>query len=370
MARFTAASAFDHGSPERVAVLMVQLGTPDQPETSAVRRYLREFLSDPRVVEIPRLVWAVILNGIILNVRPARSAAKYASIWTEQGSPLAVHTAAQAARLSEALAARGRDVEVAWAMRYGNPSIASVMRGLRERNVTRLLVLPMYPQYAGSTTATAFDEVFRELMQWRNQPELRVIRGFHAHAPYIEALAAHIEAYWAREGRPDQLLMSFHGVPRRTLLMGDPYHCECLVTARLLATRLGLQRDRYRVTFQSRFGKAEWLQPYTDATLRELGAGGTGRLDVVCPGFVADCLETLEEIAMEGEETFHEAGGGEYRYLGCLNGSPDLAAALADLVESHTSGWPTAQPGPGEAARHEQALAERRSRALALGAQR
>lgn len=370
MARFTAASAFDHASPERVAVLMVQLGTPDQPESSAVRRYLREFLSDPRVVEIPRLVWAVILNGIILNVRPARSAAKYASIWTEQGSPLAVHTAAQALQLAQALDARGHDVEVAWAMRYGHPSISTVMRGLRERNVTRLLVLPMYPQYAGSTTATAFDEVFRELMQWRNQPELRLIRSFHTHAPYIEALATHIEDRWARDGRPDQLMMSFHGVPRRTLLMGDPYHCECLVTARLLATRLGLARDQYRVTFQSRFGKAEWLQPYTDATLRELGAARIGRLDVVCPGFVADCLETLEEIAMEGQETFHEAGGGEYRYLGCLNGAPTLATALADLVERHSAGWPTAQAGPGESSRRDQMLAERRARAVALGAER
>jgi ferrochelatase len=255
-------------------------------------------------------------------------------------------------------------------MRYGNPSIPKVMRDLRERNVTRLLVLPLYPQYAGSTSATAFDTVFRELMQWRNQPELRLIRGFHSYAPYIEALASHVEAYWAREGRPDQLMMSFHGVPRRTLLLGDPYHCECLVTARLLATRLNLTRDQYRVTFQSRFGKAEWLQPYTDSTLRELGAAGTGRLDVVCPGFVADCLETLEEIAMEGRETFIEAGGRDFRYLGCLNDSEGFAMAMAQLVESHSAGWPIARLGPGEEARRAQALAERRARAVAIGAER
>ena len=370
MARFSAASAFTHSSPERTAVLMIQLGTPDAPETSAVRRYLREFLSDPRVVEIPRLVWALILNGIILNVRPSKSAQKYATVWTEEGSPLLCHTVAQAAQLSQALQARGHDVEVAWAMRYGNPSIPKVMRELRERNVTRLLVLPMYPQYAGSTTATAFDQVFRELMQWRNQPELRLIRGFHAHGPYIDALASHIEAYWSREGRPDQLLMSFHGVPKRTLLMGDPYHCECLVTARLLATRLGLAKGQYRVTFQSRFGKAEWLQPYTDATLRELGESGVGRLDVVCPGFVADCLETLEEIAMEGRETFIEAGGRDFRYLGCLNDAEPFAMALARLVESHAGGWPTLLAGPGEAAVRDQALADRLERACALGAER
>ncbi len=368
MSRFSASSAFDHATPARTAVLLVQLGTPDAPETSAVRRYLREFLSDPRVVEIPRLVWALILNGIILNVRPARSAEKYATIWTEQGSPLAVHTANQATRLAEAVSARGMDIEVAWAMRYGRPDISSVMRDLRERNVTRLLVLPLYPQYAGSTTATAFDEVFRELSSWRNQPELRTIRSFHDHGPYIEALARHIEAYWAREGRPDQLVMSFHGVPRRTLLLGDPYHCECLVTGRLLAERLQLAQGSYRVTFQSRFGKAEWLQPYTDQTLRELGSQGVGRVDVVCPGFVSDCLETLEEIAIEGKETFLEAGGGDYRYLGCLNDSPELIAALARLVEAHTAGWPVAVPSADAAAACVHALRARSNRARALGA--
>jgi len=260
MPRFSAASNFDHAMPERTAVLLVQLGTPDAPETSAVRRYLREFLSDPRVVEIPRLVWALILNGIILNVRPARSAEKYATIWTEQGSPLALHTANQAQRLSQALEARGHSIEVAWAMRYGRPSISQVMQAMRERNVTRLLVLPLYPQYAASTTATAFDAVFAELAGWRNQPELRTVRNFHDHGPYIEALARHVEAYWAREGKPDVLVMSFHGVPRRSLLLGDPYHCECLATGRLLAERLQLEPSQFRVTFQSRFGKAEWLR--------------------------------------------------------------------------------------------------------------
>ena len=367
MARYSAANAFEHAMPERTAVLLVQLGTPDAPETSAVRRYLREFLSDPRVVEIPKLVWALILNGIILNVRPARSAEKYATIWTDEGSPLAVHTANQARRLGQALEARGHSIEVAWAMRYGRPSIAQVMKDMRERNVTRLLVLPLYPQYAASTTATAFDAVFAELSGWRNQPELRTIRNFHDYGPYIEALARHVEAYWAREGKPDVLLMSFHGVPRRSLLMGDPYHCECLATGRLLAERLQLSPEQVRITFQSRFGKAEWLQPYTDRTLEELGAKKTGRVDVVCPGFVSDCLETLEEIAIEGRETFIAAGGTDYRYLGCLNDSAEFVSALARLVERHGSGWPGTANEP--ACPHA-ALASRRERALALGAER
>lgn len=369
MSRFSAASAFTHAMPARTAVLLVQLGTPDAPETSAVRRYLREFLSDPRVVEIPRLVWSIILNGIILNVRPAKSAQKYAAVWTDQGSPLAVYTSRQCARLAETLSARGNDVEVAWAMRYGRPSVASVLRELREKNVTRVLVVPLYPQYAGSTTATAFDEVFRELSQWRNQPELRTLRSFHDYGPYIEALARHIETVWARDGKPDQLVMSFHGVPKRTLLLGDPYHCECLVTGRLLAERLQLRADQYRVTFQSRFGKAEWLQPYTDITLAQLGRDGVGRVDVVCPGFVADCLETLEEIAMEGRDTFLEAGGREYRYIACLNDSPEFASALARLIETHLSGWPGAA-GSGVLAATTSQLAERAERARALGAER
>lgn len=367
MARYSAANAFDHSMPSSTAVLLVQLGTPDAPETSAVRRYLREFLSDPRVVEIPKLVWALILNGIILNVRPARSAEKYATIWTDEGSPLAVHTASQARRLGQALEARGHSIEVAWAMRYGRPALSQVMREMRERNVTRLLVLPLYPQYAASTTATAFDAVFSELSGWRNQPELRTIRNFHDDGPYIEALARHVEAYWAREGKPDVLVMSFHGVPRRSLLLGDPYHCECLVTGRLLAERLQLAPEQFRVTFQSRFGKAEWLQPYTDRTLEELGAQKTGRVDVVCPGFVSDCLETLEEIAIEGRQTFIAAGGSDYRYLGCVNDSAEFIAALARLVERHVAGWPGTATEP--ACPHA-ALAKRRERAVALGAER
>ena len=242
---------------------MVQLGTPAAPTAAALRPYLAQFLGDPRVVEIPRLLWWPILHGIILNTRPAKSARKYASVWTDEGSPLMVHSVRQSKLLRGALGERGHDIEVALAMRYGEPSIASVLEGLRERGVVRLLVLPMYPQYSASTTATVFDEIGRVLRGWRNLPEVRWIRGFHDDAGYVDALAQRLRAAWARDGRGERLVMSFHGVPRRTLELGDPYHCECHATARLLAERLGLARGEWVVTFQSRFGKAQWLQPYT-----------------------------------------------------------------------------------------------------------
>lgn len=370
MPRFTAPAQFDHAMPPRTAVLLVQLGTPDAPETGAVRRYLAEFLSDPRVVEIPRLAWWPILHGIILRTRPRKSAEKYAQVWTPEGSPLAVHTRRQAESLAARLAARSIDVEVAWAMRYGNPSIPAVLRDLRERNVTRLLVVPMYPQYAGSTTGSVSDAVWRELSSWRNLPELRMVRGFHDEPAYLDAVAARIRDAWAQDGPPDRLVMSFHGVPRRTLLMGDPYHCECLVTGRMLAERLGLPQDRWMVTFQSRFGRAEWLQPYTAATLERLGREGVGRVDVVCPGFVSDCLETLEEIAMEGRDTFISAGGRDYRYIPCVNDAAPFAEALAGLVDRHCAGWPVQTPTPDEIAERDRRLALRRTRAVNLGAQR
>lgn len=368
MPRYSSARTHDHAAPGRTGVLLVQLGTPEAPEPGATRRYLRAFLSDPRVVEIPRPVWWPILHGLVLPLRPRRSAAKYAEIWTDEGSPLAVYTARQAKLLRGLLGERGLDVEVGFAMRYGEPSVAGVLRELRERGLARLLVLPLYPQYAGSTTATAFDAVFRELSGWRNLPELRTVRSFHDQPAYLDALAARVRASWTGEGPPDRLVMSFHGVPRRTLELGDPYHCECLATGRLLAARLGMPEERVAVSFQSRFGKAEWLQPYTDQTLQALGRAGAGRVDVMCPGFVADCLETLEEIAIEGRDTFLAAGGREFRYIPCLNDSPEFIAALADLVQAHTVGWPVQRPTPEQAAARAQAGAQRRDRALARGA--
>ena len=366
--RFTTSASFTHAQGERTAIVLLQLGTPDAPHPKEVRAYLKQFLSDPRVVEIPKLVWSLILNGIILNVRPKKSAAKYATVWTDEGSPLAVHTIRQTKLLKGFLGERGHDIEVVYAMRYGNPSIGSVLNELREMNVTRLLCIPLYPQYAGATTATAIDEVFRELSGWRNQPELRTIRAFAKDQGYINALAKNIRKAWQSGGRPQKLVMTFHGVPKRTLMMGDPYHCECLVTARLLAEKLELSKDDYVVTFQSRFGKAEWLQPYTEPTLQELAKSGVTKVDSVCPGFVSDCLETLEEIAMEGHDAFIEAGGKEFRYIPCLNESDDWIHALANLAETHMQGWQTKRLEPSAAKVERLVLAQRQTEAKRLGA--
>ncbi len=365
MSRYSAAQGFNHRMIERTGVLLVQLGTPDLPETGPVRRYLKQFLSDPRVVEIPALPWWLILNGVVLRTRPRKSAEKYAAIWSDEGSPLKVHTEAQAKYLQGYLGEAGHAVAVNYAMRYGQPSIASVLEGMRERNVTRLLVLPMYPQYAASTTATVFDEVTRVLRTWRNLPELRFVRSFHVQPAYISALARHVRKAWGNEGPPDKLVMSFHGVPQQTLLDGDPYHCECHATARCLAAELGLDGDRWQLTFQSRFGKARWLEPYTDSVLRELGHAGSKRVDVVCPGFVADCLETLEEIAIEGRETYEHAGGKDYRFIPCLNADPAFIQALTELVANHLKGWPE----PTVAVQEKRSL-ERFERAKAMGAER
>jgi len=353
--------AHTHGTAEKTGILLVNLGTPDAPTPPAVRAYLKEFLSDPRVVEMPRALWWLILNGIILNTRPKKSAAKYASIWLPEGSPLRVYTEKQTVLLQGYLSQRTRaPFVVDYAMRYGNPGIPEALRKLKEQNCRRILVVPMYPQYASSTTATVCDIVFDELKQMRNMPALRTIRNFHDHPGYIKALANSINDYWMKHGRPEKLLMSFHGLPEYTLDKGDPYHCECHKTARLLAQELGLKPGQYVVTFQSRFGRHEWLKPYTAATLKELGQQQTKRLDVVCPGFVADCLETLEEIALEGKDEFQHAGGGEYRYIPCLNDRNDWLHALTDLVLDNLHGW-LVTPDAAE-------LEQSRLRALALGA--
>ena len=353
--------AYAHGTPAKTGILLVNLGTPDAPTPPAVRAYLKEFLSDPRVVEMPKVLWWLILNGIILNTRPKKSAAKYASIWLPEGSPLRVYTEKQTVLLQGYLSQRTKaPFVVDYAMRYGTPSIPNMLRKLKEQNCQHILVVPMYPQYAASTTATVCDIVFGELQRMRNMPALRTIRNFHDHPGYIKALANSINDFWMKHGRPEKLLMSFHGLPEYTLQKGDPYHCECQKTSRLLAQELGLKEGQYAVTFQSRFGRHEWLKPYTAATLKELGKQKLKRLDVVCPGFVADCLETLEEIALEGKEEFQHAGGGEYRYIPCLNDRNDWMHALTDLVLDNLHGWLDV-PDAAE-------LEQGRLRALALGA--
>ncbi len=360
---FAPEAPFRHGQRPRTALLLVNLGTPDEPSAPALRRYLAEFLSDPRVVEIPRLVWWPILHGIILRTRPARSAAKYASVWMPQGSPLAVWTQRQTQAVAAELQARGHDMLVRHAMRYGNPGLPSVLDALRAEGATRVLVLPLYPQYAAATTASISDRVLQWARTARRMPELRFVAEYHDDPGYIAALAERVRAHWLVHGRADKLVLSFHGVPHRSLLLGDPYHCQCHKTARLLAAALGIAPGDMLVTFQSRFGKAKWLEPYTEPTLRALAAQGVGRVDVMCPGFVADCLETLEEIAQEARDAFIEAGGKEFRYIPCLNDSPAWINALSTLAERHMQGWDS-----GRTAHNEPEAAAQRERALAMGA--
>jgi ferrochelatase len=356
MSRYAPEPAPNHGAPRRTAVLLVNLGTPEAPTAAALRRYLKQFLWDPRVVEIPRPVWWLILNGIILNLRPAKSAAKYAKIWMPEGSPLKVHTERQAKLLRGWLGHSGMpELVVVSAMRYGQPSIAGVLDRLKGEGVERVLVVPLYPQYAASATASVMDDVADWIKRSRNPLEFRFIKHFHDHPGYIGALAASVREHWATRGQPDEntrLVMSFHGLPRRSLDLGDPYYCDCQKTGRLLAEALGLAQDKYLITFQSRFGKAEWLQPYTQATLEKLGREGKARVDVICPGFVADCLETLEEIAMECKDAFLSSGGKEFHYIPCVNERPDWIAALGQVVSTHLSGWPVvAQSDPAAAGR-------------------
>ena len=359
---FSKEPPYAHGQAAKTAVLFCNLGTPDAPTPKAVRRYLAEFLSDHRVVEIPRLLWMLILHGIILRFRPAKSAAKYASVWTAQGSPLKIWTEKQAALLQSQLTQLGHHVVVRWAMRYGSTSIASQLDALKADGVTRVLVLPAYPQYSATTTASVFDAVYMWAQKTRSIPELRFVNHYHDDAKYIAALSSSVSSYWQAHGQPDKLVMSFHGVPERTLHLGDIYHCECFKTARLLAQSLGLSKDQYQVTFQSRLGRAKWLEPYTEPTLIAMGKAGVGRVDVICPGFTSDCLETLEEINMEAREAFLHAGGKAFHYISCLNDSPLAINALAAVATQHLGGWDT-QTAPDVAT-----LAHSRAEALALGA--
>ncbi|WP_018151733.1 ferrochelatase [Leeia oryzae] len=362
MARYLSEPPFEHGSSKKVGVLIVNLGTPESATPAALKHYLREFLSDTRVVEIPRPIWWVILNAFILPFRPKQSALKYASIWTEEGSPLMVHTVKQAKLLKGLLGEKmGQGVMVDFAMRYGHPSVAEKMQNLKANGCDRILVLPLYPQYAASSAGAVMDAVANTVKRMRNPPELRWVKHFHDHPAYIAALAEKVKRHWALNGRGDHLLMSFHGVPKYTLEKGDPYFCECQKTGRLLAEALGLKEGAFTIAFQSRFGKAEWVKPYTFDMLNKLGKAKTASLDVICPGFVSDCLETLEEIAIEGKSEFMTAGGGQYRYINCFNEDGSFIALLASLAEQHTAGWLIAPDNLAE-------LENSRLRAKALGA--
>lgn len=361
------AGAFTHDQPACTGVLLTNLGTPDAPTPQALRRYLAEFLWDSRVVEIPRPLWWLILHGVILRTRPARSAHKYQTIWTPEGSPLLAISRRQAVALAATLTERcPGSIRVALGMRYGNPSIAAALAELRAAGAQRLLVLPLYPQYSAATTASTFDAVATELRTWRWLPELRFVAQYHDDPGYLAALAAHMSADRA-ELPGERLLFSFHGLPKRNLLAGDPYHCQCHKTARLVAERLGLAPKQWAVAFQSRFGRAEWLQPYTSVLLADWAKAGVKSVDVVCPGFAADCLETLEEIALENRQTFLDAGGERYRYLPALNDAPEHIAALIGLIERHTAGWPEFSANYDPQAIAVECTA-RRDRARAMGA--
>jgi len=317
----------------KAGVLLVNLGTPDEPTPGAVRRYLREFLWDPRVVEIPRLPWWLILNFLVLPLRPGKVAKKYAKVWMPDGSPLRVFTNRQAQILKGSLGERmGRLVPVAVGMRYGKPSIAQALQELRDAGCERLLVIPLYPQYAASTTASVEDALEKAMRKWKPAGGVEVVQDFHDHPAYVKAIAKNVNDYWMKHGRPDRLLMSFHGLPKRNVERGDPYYDHCKKSAELIAAELGWNDRRTIMTFQSRFGAQEWLQPYTDRTLAAMGAEGVGRVDVICPGFAADCLETLEEIAMEGRATFKAAGGKEFNYIPTTNDSKPWITALTILA--------------------------------------
>ena len=326
------------GAEDRTAVLLVNLGSPNSPAVRDVRRYLKEFLSDPRVVNFPRILWWLILNGIILNTRPRKTARKYAAIWTPEGSPLLIHTEKQAKLLRGYLGHSGHKLHVSYAMRYGQPALVKALNRLHKKGVGRILLLPLYPQYSTSTTASVLDAAHAWAKQLQQPPKIRAVKSFHDHPGYIKALAASVRQHWKTHGRPGssyRLVMSFHGTPRAMAERGDPYRDECLVTARLLAQALNLSTANYCLCFQSRFGPAEWLQPYTATTLAELGQQGVRRVDVLCPGFPADCLETLEEIAELGKSIFLQAGGQEFAYIPALNEREEWIRALMELTLEH-----------------------------------
>ncbi|MBI2993141.1 MAG: ferrochelatase [Gammaproteobacteria bacterium] len=369
MTHYNDSSAHQHDAPACTGILVTNLGTPEAPSAKAVRRFLAEFLSDTRVIELPRWLWWPILHGIILRLRPARVARAYQRIWADEGSPLYVHSRRLAAALESRLVSRLHDpVRVELGMRYGRPSIASALDKMRHANVQRLLVLPLYPQYSATTTGSTFDVVTRELQGWRWVPELRFVNHYHDAEGYIDALAQSISAHRAAHDRPDRLLFSFHGLPRHYFLAGDPYYCHCHKTARLVADRLALPQESWAVSFQSRFGPREWLKPYTQKQLAQWARSGVRHVQVICPGFAADCLETLEEIQIANKETFLEAGGSQFSYIPALNDQASHVDALLGIIDRHCRGWKK-HGADTSAADSQRELQETKQRAIKLGAQ-
>lgn len=349
MMKYIGQTEFNHQQAPKIGVLITNLGTPKAPTASALRQYLSQFLSDPRVVEVPRILWKCILHGIILRIRPRRSAIAYQTIWTKAGSPLMVYTQQQQQALAASLEETyGDSIVVKFSMRYGEPSIEQSLQCMQQSGVRQLVVLPLYPQYSAATTASTFDALAHDFTRRRWLPDLRFISHYHDYPPYIEALANTVNRHWQSHGRAEKLLMSYHGVPLRYLTHGDPYHCECHKTSRLLAERLGLSSAEYMTTFQSRFGREPWLQPYTDHTLSALANQGVKSVQIICPGFSSDCLETLEEIDEENRHRFLAAGGERYDYIPALNASKEHIAVLTQLVKRNLQGWDTPDGNAGQ----------------------
>jgi len=339
MSNYFGEKNYEHGSLDKTGILLTNLGTPDQPTAKAVKPYLREFLSDPRVIEIPKLLWQIILRGVILQIRPKKSAKIYSSIWSKKGSPLLVIAQKQLKLVRAELKLSYPNVVVELAMRYGNPSIESALKKMQQQQVRRLLILPLYPQYCAATTASTFDAVTNVLQKWRWIPELRFINQYFEEENYIKALSKSIDDFWKINGKPQKIIFSYHGIPKKYHMNGDPYHCFCLKTTRLVKDYMNLSDEEVMTTFQSRFGRAEWLQPYTSQTLIEFPKQGIKDVHIISPGFSADCLETLEELEEENREYFQNAGGEKYKYIPCLNDSSLHIFMMIDLIKKHTQGW-------------------------------
>ena len=339
MATFIGDSEFKHGTKLRIGVLLSNLGTPDKPQRKELRVYLKEFLSDPRVIETPKLIWQIILNGIILNTRPQKSAKNYQKVWTDEGSPLLVILNKQKKLTQDLLKKENLELEFATGMRYGNPSIAKGLEELREKNCNKIIVLPMYPHYCAATTGSTFDAVTKIMQNWRWVPSFRFISTYHDHPDYIKALANSIQKHWDKNGKPDKILFSYHGIPKKYFTKGDPYHCLCSKTTRLVREQMGLTEEFAMTTFQSRFGPEEWLQPYTDKTVEKLAKDKIEHLQIVAPGFSADCLETIEELDGENREIFEEHGGKKFSYIPCLNDQSDHINLIGALIKNELQGW-------------------------------
>ena len=340
MVKYIGEKDYEHGSKEKIGVLITNLGTPDAPNKKELKVYLNQFLSDPRVIELPKILWQIILKLVILQIRPSKSAEAYKQIWTDKGSPLLDIANRQLNKIQSSFSSKNENIVFEVGMRYGNPSIPDALLKLQKKQVRRLLVLPMYPQYCAATTGSTFDEVTNVLQRWRWIPEMRFINQYFEEKNYIEALSNSIKSFWKKTSKPQKIIFSYHGIPKRYLTNGDPYHCFCLKTTRLVKEYMGLSDDEIMTTFQSRFGREEWLKPYTSETLKELPKQGIKNIHIISPGFSSDCLETLEELEEENKEYFMESGGENYHYIPCLNDHDDHIDVFVNLIKKHTQGWP------------------------------